>query len=159
VPATIGARVAIGHRAIVHGATIEDDCLVGMAAVVLNRVVVGRGSIIAAGAVVPERTVIPPHSLVIGVPGRVTRRDDGRRALPRRAHRARATWRCRTRTGAATDPRLDERRRRARPATPAASGARNTRASVSGWTRAGPSRGAARADTDGRVRHRSTVGT
>jgi carbonic anhydrase/acetyltransferase-like protein (isoleucine patch superfamily) len=85
VPATIGARVAIGHRAIVHGATIEDDCLVGMAAVVLNRVVVGRGSIIAAGAVVPERTVIPPHSLVIGVPGRVTRRatDEERSRLAR----------------------------------------------------------------------------
>ena len=73
VPATLGARVAVGHRAIVHGATVEDDCLVGMGAILLNRVVLGRGSIVAAGAVVPEGTVVPPDSLVIGVPGRVKR--------------------------------------------------------------------------------------
>ena len=73
VPATLGARVSVGHRAIVHGATVEDDCLVGMAAVLLNGVVVGRGSIVAAGAVVPEGAVIPPGSLVLGVPGVVRR--------------------------------------------------------------------------------------
>ena len=73
VPATIGARVAVGHRAIVHGATVEDDSLVGMAAVLLNGVVVGAGSIVAAGAVVPEGTRVPPGSLVVGVPGRVRR--------------------------------------------------------------------------------------
>ena len=73
VPAALGARVAVGHRAIVHGATVEDDCLVGMGAVLLNRVVLGRGSIVAAGAVVPEGTAVPPGSLVIGVPGRVRR--------------------------------------------------------------------------------------
>jgi carbonic anhydrase/acetyltransferase-like protein (isoleucine patch superfamily) len=72
-PCTIGARVAIGHRAIVHGATVEDDCLIGMAAVLLNRVHVGRGSIVGAGAVCPEGMRIPPHSLVLGVPGRVVR--------------------------------------------------------------------------------------
>ena len=85
VPAAIGARVAVGHRAIVHGATVEDDCLVGMAAVLLNRVVVGAGSIVAAGAVVPEGTVVPAGSLVVGVPGRVRRltTDDERARVAR----------------------------------------------------------------------------
>ena len=81
-PATIGARVAVGHRAIVHGATVEDDCLIGMAAVLLIGVVVGSGSIVAAGAVVPEGLVIPPGSLVLGVPGvvrRSTRADERER--------------------------------------------------------------------------------
>jgi carbonic anhydrase/acetyltransferase-like protein (isoleucine patch superfamily) len=73
VPTTIGARVGIGHRAIVHGATIEDDVLIGMGAILLNRVVVGTGSIIGAGAVCPEGMVVPPNSLVLGVPGRVVR--------------------------------------------------------------------------------------
>ena len=69
-PCTGGARVAIGHRAIVHGATVEDDCLIGMGAIVLNGAVVGRGSIVGAGAVCREGMVIPPNSLVLGVPAR-----------------------------------------------------------------------------------------
>ena len=73
VACTIGARVAIGHRAIVHGATIHDDVLIGMGAILLNRVIVGSGSIVGAGAVCPEGMVIPPNSLVLGVPGRVVR--------------------------------------------------------------------------------------
>ena len=73
VPTTIGKRVAIGHRAIVHGATVEDDCLIGMGAILLNRVTVGTGSIIGAGAVCPEGMRVPPNSLVLGVPGRVVR--------------------------------------------------------------------------------------
>ena len=73
VPCTVGARVTIGHRAIVHGATIEDDCLVGMGAVVLNGARVGAGSIIGAGAVVREGMDGPAGSLVLGVPGRVVR--------------------------------------------------------------------------------------
>jgi len=73
VPCTIGARVAIGHRAIVHGATVHDDCLIGMGAILLNRVVVGSGSIIGAGAVCREGMEIPPNSLVVGVPARVIR--------------------------------------------------------------------------------------
>ena len=76
LPCTIGARVTIGHRAIVHGATVEDDCLIGMGAVVLNRVVVGRGSLIGAGAVCSEGMVIPAGSLVLGVPGKVVRSMD-----------------------------------------------------------------------------------
>jgi carbonic anhydrase/acetyltransferase-like protein (isoleucine patch superfamily) len=73
VPCTIGARVAIGHRAIVHGATVESDVLIGMGAILLNRVVVGSGSIVGAGAVIREGMVIPPNSLVLGVPGRIIR--------------------------------------------------------------------------------------
>ena len=73
VPTIIGKLVAIGHRAIVHGATIEDDVLIAMGAVLLNGVHVGTGSIIGAGAVCAERMRIPPNSLVLGVPGRVRR--------------------------------------------------------------------------------------
>jgi carbonic anhydrase/acetyltransferase-like protein (isoleucine patch superfamily) len=73
VPTTIGRRVAIGHRAIVHGATIDDDCLIAMGAILLNGVQIGSGSIIGAGAVCREGMRIPPNSLVLGVPGRVVR--------------------------------------------------------------------------------------
>lgn len=73
VPTRIGKRVAIGHRAIVHGATIEDDVLIGMGAILLNGSRIGTGSIVAAGAVVTEGKRIPENSLVIGVPGRIVR--------------------------------------------------------------------------------------
>jgi carbonic anhydrase/acetyltransferase-like protein (isoleucine patch superfamily) len=73
VPCTVGNRVAVGHRVILHGCTIEDDCLIGMGSIVLNHVVVGRGSLIAAGALVPEGMKVPPGSVVMGVPGKVTR--------------------------------------------------------------------------------------
>ena len=73
VPCHIGKRVGIGHRAIVHGATIEDDVLIAMGAVLLNNVRVGTGSTIGAGAVVREGFVVPPNSLVLGVPGRIVR--------------------------------------------------------------------------------------
>jgi carbonic anhydrase/acetyltransferase-like protein (isoleucine patch superfamily) len=89
LPCTIGRRVAIGHRAIVHGATIADDCLIGMGAILLNRVVVGSGSIVGAGAVCREGMEIPPNSLVVGVPARVIRETtDAERA--RIAHTVRA---------------------------------------------------------------------
>ena len=73
VPCTIGARVAIGHRAIVHGATVEDDCLIAMGAVLLNGVHVGMGSIVGAGALCTEGMRIPPGSLVVGLPAKVVR--------------------------------------------------------------------------------------
>ena len=73
VPTTIGKRVGIGHRAIVHGATIEDDCLIAMGAILLNGVYVGTGSIVGAGAMCPEGMRIPPNSLVLGIPARVIR--------------------------------------------------------------------------------------
>ncbi len=73
VPASIGARVSVGHGAILHGCTVEDDCLIGMGATVLNGAVIGTGSLVAAGAVVLEGTIVPPGSLVAGVPGKVRR--------------------------------------------------------------------------------------
>ena len=72
-PVTLGDRVSVGHNAIVHGATIEDDVTVGMHATVMNGAVIGAGSMVAAGALVKERSVIPPCSLVVGVPGKVIR--------------------------------------------------------------------------------------
>lgn len=72
-PATIGAGVSVGHRAVVHGCTIGDDCLIGMGAVVLNGARIGAGSLVAAGAVVSEGVEIPPRSLVAGVPAKVKR--------------------------------------------------------------------------------------
>jgi carbonic anhydrase/acetyltransferase-like protein (isoleucine patch superfamily) len=75
-PATIGDRVSVGHGAVIHGCTIEDDCLIGMAATVMNGAVVGSGSLVAAGAVVLEGTIIPPRSLVAGVPAKVRRELD-----------------------------------------------------------------------------------
>jgi len=86
-PALIGARVGIGHRAVIHGCVIEDDCLIGMGSVLLNGVRVGTGSVVAAGAVVPEGLEVPPGSVVMGVPARVVRAvDDALRA------RIRGTW-------------------------------------------------------------------
>lgn len=72
-PCIIGDRVTVGHGAMIHGATVENDCLIGIRAVVLNGAVIGTGSIIAAGALVPEGKVIPPNSLVMGIPGKVVR--------------------------------------------------------------------------------------
>jgi carbonic anhydrase/acetyltransferase-like protein (isoleucine patch superfamily) len=73
VPTTIGAGVSVGHAAVLHGCTIEDDCLIGMSATVLNHAVIGEGSLVAAGAVVLEGTIVPPGSLVAGVPAKVRR--------------------------------------------------------------------------------------
>jgi carbonic anhydrase/acetyltransferase-like protein (isoleucine patch superfamily) len=73
VPTTVGRRVAIGHRAIVHGSTVDDDCLIGMGAILLNGVSIGSGSIVGAGAVCREGLRVPPNSLVLGVPGRIVR--------------------------------------------------------------------------------------
>ena len=87
VPCTIGRRVGVGHRVILHGCTIGDDCLIGMGSVLLNGVTVGTGSVVAAGAVVPENMQVPPRSLVMGVPGRIVRPVDS--AL---AERIAATW-------------------------------------------------------------------
>lgn len=73
VPCMVGRRVGVGHRVVLHGCTVEDDCLIGMGSVLLNHVRIGTGSVIAAGAVVPEGMVVPPGSLVMGVPGRIVR--------------------------------------------------------------------------------------
>ncbi|MFC7404195.1 gamma carbonic anhydrase family protein [Georgenia alba] len=72
-PAHVGAGVSVGHRAVIHGCTIEDDCLIGMGAVVMNGATIGAGSLVAAGAVVLQGVQVPPGSLVAGVPGKVVR--------------------------------------------------------------------------------------
>jgi carbonic anhydrase/acetyltransferase-like protein (isoleucine patch superfamily) len=72
-PLHIGNRVTVGHMAMLHGCTIEDDCLIGIGAVVLSGAKIGSGSAVAAGAVVPEGAEVPPGSMVMGVPARVKR--------------------------------------------------------------------------------------
>ncbi len=72
-PAEIGASVVLGHHAVVHGCTIEDDCLIGINAVVLNGAHIRSGSIVAAGAVVLENQVIGPLELAAGIPAKVRR--------------------------------------------------------------------------------------
>lgn len=72
-PVQVGDHVTVGHGAILHGATIEDNCVIGMNAVVLDEAVVGHGSVIAAGAVVPQGMNIPPLSMVVGIPAKVTK--------------------------------------------------------------------------------------
>jgi carbonic anhydrase/acetyltransferase-like protein (isoleucine patch superfamily) len=69
----VGKRCTIGHRVLLHGCTIEDDCLIGMGAIVLDNSIVGSGSIVGAGALVTANTVIPPNSLVLGMPAKVVK--------------------------------------------------------------------------------------
>ncbi|MFJ5130559.1 gamma carbonic anhydrase family protein [Streptomyces sp. NPDC088555] len=70
---TVGERVSVGHNAVLHGCTIEDDVLVGMGSTVLNGARIGAGSLIAAQALVPQGMQVPPGSLVAGVPVKVKR--------------------------------------------------------------------------------------
>ena len=72
-PTTIGDGVTIGHAAVVHGCTIEDHCLIGMGAILLNGAHVGTQSVVAAGTLVTEGLKVPPRSLVMGSPGKVKR--------------------------------------------------------------------------------------
>jgi carbonic anhydrase/acetyltransferase-like protein (isoleucine patch superfamily) len=72
-PCEIGADVVVGHRAMLHACRVEDACLIGMQATVLDQAVIGAGSVVGAGALVTQRTVIPPRSLVLGAPARVVR--------------------------------------------------------------------------------------
>ena len=72
-PTVLGDDITVGHGAVVHGCTIEDACLIGMGAILLNGSHVGSGSIVAAGTLLPEGCVIPPRSLVMGSPGKVRR--------------------------------------------------------------------------------------
>ncbi|WP_094606893.1 Carnitine operon protein CaiE [Sporomusa silvacetica DSM 10669] len=72
-PTIIGDYVTVGHNTIIHSCIIEEHCLIGMGVSILAGAMVGKGSIIAAGAVVKENQIIPPHSLVVGVPGRVVK--------------------------------------------------------------------------------------
>ncbi|MEU8628939.1 gamma carbonic anhydrase family protein [Streptomyces sp. NPDC048669] len=70
---TVGERVSVGHNAVLHGCTVEDDVLIGMGATVLNGAHIGAGSLVAAQALVPQGMRVPPGSLVAGVPAKVKR--------------------------------------------------------------------------------------
>jgi len=72
-PCLIGARVTVGHAAIVHGAVVEDDVMIGMRAVVMNGARIGSGSIVGVGSIVTEGTIVPPGSVVLGVPAKIKR--------------------------------------------------------------------------------------
>lgn len=91
-PCIIGDYVTIGHSAVIHGCVIEDHVLVGMNATVLTGARVGRGSIIAAGALVLENAVIPPNSLVVGVPGKVIRTIDRVKTIHAQAIKYKCEW-------------------------------------------------------------------
>jgi carbonic anhydrase/acetyltransferase-like protein (isoleucine patch superfamily) len=73
VPCTVGRGVTVGHRAILHGCTVEDGAMIGMGAIVLNGARVGRGALVGAGALVLEGAEIPAGALVLGVPARRVR--------------------------------------------------------------------------------------
>lgn len=69
----VGQRVTVGHNVTLHGATVEDDCLIGMGAIILDNAHIGHHSLVGAGALVTQGTVIPPYSLVLGSPAKVIR--------------------------------------------------------------------------------------
>lgn len=69
-PCIVGDHVTIGHRAIIHGCTIEPNVLIGMGAIILNGAVIKKGAVIAAGAVVKENTIVPENTLMVGVPAK-----------------------------------------------------------------------------------------
>ena len=73
-PCTVGRDVVVGHRAVLHGCRVEDACLIGMQATILDDAVIGMGSIVGAGALVTQETIVPPRSLVLGAPARVVRK-------------------------------------------------------------------------------------
>ena len=72
-PLTIGDRVTVGHSVTLHGCTIEDDTLIGIGATILNGARIGKGSVVAAGSLVPEMMDVPPSTLVMGVPAKPRR--------------------------------------------------------------------------------------
>ncbi len=76
MPTVIGSYVTIGHNAIVHAATIEDDCLIGMGAIILDGSVVEKGAVVAAGCVVPPGKVVPSNHLAVGNPMKIVKELD-----------------------------------------------------------------------------------
>ncbi len=72
-PLSVGDDVTVGHKAILHGCTIGDNCLIGMGAIVMNGAVIGKNSMVGAGALVTQGTAVPEGSLVIGSPAKIKR--------------------------------------------------------------------------------------
>ena len=81
-PCIVGDEVVVGHRAMLHACRVEDGCLIGMQSTILDEAVIGHGSVVGAGALVTQRTVIPPYSLVLGSPGARGAHADRRRTRP-----------------------------------------------------------------------------
>jgi carbonic anhydrase/acetyltransferase-like protein (isoleucine patch superfamily) len=73
-PCTVGQETVVGHRVMLHGCRVEDGCLIGMQATILDDAVIGAGSVVGAAALVTQETVVPPRSLVLGAPARVIRK-------------------------------------------------------------------------------------
>lgn len=73
VPTIIGDDVTVGHGAILHGCKIGNCCLIGMGSIIMSRVEIGDGCIIGAGALIPEDKIIPPRSIVMGMPGKIVK--------------------------------------------------------------------------------------
>lgn len=73
IPLTVGANVSVGHGAIIHGATVGDNTIIGMGATLLNRSRIGKNSIVGANALIPEGKEFPDNSLIVGVPGKAIR--------------------------------------------------------------------------------------
>ena len=101
-PITIGADVTIGHRAVVHGATLEDGCLIGIGAIVLNGVTVGAGALVAAGSVVTKN--VPPRALVMGAPAQMKRELSEEQAAEQRDHARRYRQLAMAHAGRSSDP-------------------------------------------------------
>ncbi|NLP43586.1 MAG: gamma carbonic anhydrase family protein [Peptococcaceae bacterium] len=72
-PAIIKEHVTVGHSCVLHGCTINENCLIGMGAIIMNGAVIGENSLVAAGSLIPERKVYPPNSLILGSPAKVVR--------------------------------------------------------------------------------------
>lgn len=85
-PAKIGKNVVVGHSCVLHGCTINDNCLIGMNATIMDLAVIGEGSIIGAGTLITEKKIIPPYSIVAGVPGKIIRNADPAAILEARAN-------------------------------------------------------------------------
>jgi carbonic anhydrase/acetyltransferase-like protein (isoleucine patch superfamily) len=73
IPVVLGANVSVGHGVVLHGATVGDNCVIGMGATLLNRAKIGKNSIVGAHALIAEGKAFPDNSLIVGVPGRVVR--------------------------------------------------------------------------------------
>jgi carbonic anhydrase/acetyltransferase-like protein (isoleucine patch superfamily) len=102
LPVRIGREVTIGHRAVIHGATLEDGCLIGIGAVVLNGVTVGEGALVAAGSVVTKD--VPAGALVMGAPAQVKRELTAAAIAAQREHARRYRLLAMVHAGRGDDP-------------------------------------------------------
>ncbi|HVU52753.1 MAG TPA: gamma carbonic anhydrase family protein [Polyangia bacterium] len=98
-PCEVGEDTVVGHRAMLHACRVEDGCLIGMQATILDGAVIGHGSVVGAGALVTQRSIIPPRSLVLGAPARVVRgledKDEAfHRAMAAKYVRLKENYRC-----------------------------------------------------------------